>query len=134
MNGQMSAARDLTPDQLEQIREAARDAAERSSLRQLAPQIGLGHSTLHNFLNGAQPHPRVRGILYRWYIDLFGSPPPSGRVQLDRLTAGMAQEVRKSVERSIALLLARGYVDSGLPVPPWLELGEPASECPCAVR
>jgi hypothetical protein len=40
---------------IEQVRAHAAQRVNKSSLRVLAPEIGLGHSTLHNFLDGAAP-------------------------------------------------------------------------------
>jgi hypothetical protein len=56
------------------VRDLAREHAERSSLCLLAPEIGLGHTTLHNFFSGAAPHPRVRRLLGLWYLRVTGSP------------------------------------------------------------
>jgi hypothetical protein len=49
------------------VREVAGEHAEQSTLRGLAPDIGIGHTTLHNFLSGANPHPRVWRALREWY-------------------------------------------------------------------
>jgi DNA repair protein RadC len=53
--------------QLSAVREFARERAQRSSLRILASEIGIGHTTLNNFLDGAKPHPRIWRALREWY-------------------------------------------------------------------
>lgn len=106
----------ITPEMVDAIRTAAAAEAEKSSLRTLAPIIGIGHSTLHNFLSGAKPHPRVRRLLFDWYA---GSDGP-GALAFDRLMDDLPEEVRHRVSEGIACELARGYVDSGLDVPSWL--------------
>ncbi|WP_329687759.1 hypothetical protein [Longimicrobium sp.] len=107
------------------MRELARDHAERTSLRLLAPEIGLGHSTLHNFLNGAAPHPRVRRLLGLWYLRVTGGDAGDFSVRpyaaaLDVLLAGVPQEARGRATGELLDVLERGYTSSGLDAPPWL--------------
>lgn len=49
------------------VRGLACERAAQSSLRILALEIGIGHSTLHNFLAGANSHPRIWRTLREWY-------------------------------------------------------------------
>jgi hypothetical protein len=102
---------------MEQVRAAARDAAEKSSLRTVAPEIGVGHSTLHNFLNGANPHPRVRRILYTWFVQGKGG---SDSHCLDTLMRELPVDVRDRLRPALARMLVSGYVESALVVPGWL--------------
>jgi transcriptional regulator with XRE-family HTH domain len=53
--------------QIEVVRAYARERSERTSLREVAGEIGVGASTLHNFLRGSTPHPRIRLKLAAWY-------------------------------------------------------------------
>lgn len=110
---------------IDAVRELARDHAERTSLRQLAPEIGLGHSTLHNFLNGAAPHPRVRRLLGLWYLRVTGGSAEDFSLRpyaaaLDALLAGVPQTARGRAAEDVLDVLERGYRGNGVETPPWL--------------
>lgn len=117
------------------VRELARDRAEQSSLRTLAPEIGVGHSTLHNFLNGAAPHPRVRRLLGLWYLRQTGGAPADEEAvrpyasALDILVGEVPAEARGRAMEEVLDVLERGY--AGGKVPGWIsalrarESGEP---------
>ncbi len=109
---------------IDAVRELARDHAERSSLRQLAPEIGLGHSTLHNFLSGAAPHPRVRRLLGLWYLRVTGAAGDDDlrpyASALDMLLAGVPAELRERAAGEVLDVLERGYAGSGKDAPAWL--------------
>jgi hypothetical protein len=99
---------------LDVIRRIASDEAATSSLRHLAPDIGIGHSTLHNFLCGAIPHPRVRRLLYDWYARHRGVATARA---LDALMNVLPDEVRAAVKDNVVRELAAGYRRASLPVP-----------------
>ena len=107
----------ISAAQVQQIRSAAREAVELSSLRTVAPAIGIGHSTLHNFLCGANPNPRVRRILYDWFVHGRGGAETQC---LDTLTRELPVDVRNRLRPALAQLLVSGYVESSLGVPAWL--------------
>jgi hypothetical protein len=59
---------------LEAIRTFALAACERSSVREIGEQIGVGRTTLHNFVRGiTMPHPRIRRLLALWYVRAAGA-------------------------------------------------------------
>lgn len=116
-----SAVPRITDAQVREIREAVRDALELSSLRILAVEIGVGHSTLHNFASGASPHPRVRRTLYDWFVARNAAPSPIHPSRLDALTEGLPDHVRRRLRPLLATVLKGGYVDGGVNVPAWLE-------------
>jgi hypothetical protein len=111
---------------IEAVRELARDYAERSSLRHLAPEIGLGHSTLHNFLNGAAPHPRVRRLLAIWYLRATGAAGEDEEAirpyvsALEILLGGVPDEARDRATAAVLDVLEQGYASSGAAPPGWL--------------
>ena len=109
----------VTAAQMEQVREAAREAVEFSSLRSVATDIGIGHSTLFNFVNGVMPHPRVRRILYGWYVRDGGASAVQA-VELDRLVRELPEPVRARFHPRLAVLLAGGYVEGDVEMPAWL--------------
>jgi predicted transcriptional regulator len=49
------------------IRAAATAMVERTSLREIARQIGMSPSGLDKFLNGTEPHRKIRRRLETWY-------------------------------------------------------------------
>ena len=109
---------------IDAVRELARDHAERSSLRQLAPEIGLGHSTLHNFLSGAAPHPRVRRLLGLWYLRVTAGGGEDDlrpyQSALDVLLAGVPEELRGRAAGEVLDVLERGYEGTRTGTPAWL--------------
>lgn len=113
---------------IEAVRELARDHAERSSLRHLAPEIGLGHSTLHNFLNGAAPHPRVRRLLGTWYLRVTGGtaeeegdPVQPYASALKILLGGLPADSRERAAGEVLDVVERGYESAGRNRPGWLD-------------
>jgi hypothetical protein len=109
---------------IDPVREYARDRAEQTSIRHLAADIGLGHSTVHNFLNGAAPHPRVRRRLVEWYLARTGQAPEYAEetyaAALDVLVRELPAESRDQARGGLLRALAAMHDDLGLPVPPWL--------------
>jgi hypothetical protein len=119
---------------IDAVRELARDHAERTSLRLLAPEIGLGHSTLHNFLNGAAPHPRVRRLLGLWYLRVTGGSAVDFSVRryaeaIDVLLADLPEDARDRAAKEVLDFLQSRFQASGTSVPAWLAaLRDRASE------
>ena len=110
----------ITAEQVEDIRQAVSEALEQSSLRAVAVEIGLGHSTLHNFASGANPHPRVRRLLHDWHTRRTAAPRAIDPARLDAITEGLPGHVRIRLRPFLAQVLVRGYVESGLEAPTWL--------------
>lgn len=82
MNAPSSA--ELRAVDVEAMREWYREQVERGSIRQVAKLCGIGHSSLHNFLSGASPHPRIRSVLARYYLSQ-GNDPDHAKPALDAL-------------------------------------------------
>lgn len=72
---------ELVRQEIEAVRACARDRAERTSVRIVAGEIGLGHSTVHTFLHGASPHPRARRALVHWYRTRMGGDAVANAVR-----------------------------------------------------
>jgi len=111
---------------IEAVRELARDRSERSSIRHLADKMGLGHSTLHNFIRGATPHPRIRRTLAEWYVREIGSggdeyPDVAYASAVQVLVAGLPDAARPDAAGDVISLLQRLHEQHGLPQPGWLE-------------
>lgn len=108
------------------VRDLAREHAERSSLRLLAPEIGVGHSTLHNFLGGAAPHPRVRRLLGLWYLRVTGGSPEEFKLRpyvaaLDLLLEDVHESARARARLTLLECVSdHVYGASGGESPDWL--------------
>jgi hypothetical protein len=103
-----------------------RDLCDQSSLRQVAPLCGVGHTTLHNFLSGAVPHPRVRRLLALKYLRETGTGIGAEAASVDALLEPFDPEIRATGRRAILAVLAGLYEQGGQVVPGWItrELGE----------
>jgi hypothetical protein len=111
---------------IEAVRELARDRSERSSIRHLADQMGVKHSTLHNFLKGAIPHPRVRRMLGEWYVRELGSggddyPDAAYASAVRVLVAGLPEDAQADAAEDVISLLVQAHQKTGLPKPGWLD-------------
>lgn len=96
------------------------DLAERNSIRVVAGWSGIGHSTLHNFLQGASPHPRVRRLLALYYVTAQqGGDQTGGRPEaLAALVADIEESRRRKAVRGILQVLEAGFGNGK--VPPWI--------------
>lgn len=108
---------------IEDVRALAQDRAEQTSIRVAAEEIGLGHSTVHNFLRGAEPHPRVRRKLLTWYA---WRAAPDGGVKaageaLDALTEGLPEEHRARARAALVTVVEQAHrAVRGCDVPGWI--------------
>lgn len=126
--------RNREPPPIAEIRDYAQEKAELTSLRILAKEIGLGHSTLHNFVGGAAPHPRVRRKLLDWYRVSTGDLADHHAVQAIRVLLEEMTPARQEHAAGVILnQLERLYIDACCPVPGWVaaaierrEFGRPA--------
>lgn len=110
------------------VREFAKDAVEASSIRDVAAHIGIGHSTLANFLNGANPHPRIRRRLGEWYLLQLGDTSIPAAA-LAALTRSLPADALEPARRAILAALEKAHNDAGVESPTWIaELSEPALE------
>ena len=50
------------------IREAAKAYGEGRTMRDVAAEVGISLTSLHNFLHGAEPRPANRKKLTEWYV------------------------------------------------------------------
>ncbi|HEY0017603.1 MAG TPA: hypothetical protein VGC13_14930 [Longimicrobium sp.] len=108
------------------LREFARDRAELSSVRQVAAEVGLGRTTLHNFISAdTTPHPRVRRLLALWYlrekeIEESRVADEGYSAALDILLAGIPEAERASARAELLERIAALHAAFGAGAPPWL--------------
>lgn len=129
---------------LDEMLEWYRGQVEQSSLRQVARWCEVGHSTLHNILSCAKPHPRVRRLLAIAYLrergkETPGLPePPSESIHeadepdepdaqetaaLETLLGPLAPVPRAFARRMILCILEGIYIEAGCEVPLWITSG-----------
>lgn len=116
---------------IEAVRKYANERANRSSVRELARRIGIGHTSLDKFLHGADPYVRNRTRLCEWYVretegregqagSSEADAPGEPEAALDALLRELRGEPRSEARRRITHALAQGYRRMGLPEPEWL--------------
>jgi DNA-binding MurR/RpiR family transcriptional regulator len=106
---------------IEAVRAYAQDRAARSSLREVAEEAGVGVSTVHNFLRGTTPQPRIRLKLAEWYANRV---PEVGGAQAARnaastLLPGYPAEHYAAAVRALLDGVAELYRAVGAEPPPW---------------
>lgn len=120
MNGPSLAEIRAVP--VETLRDWYRELVELSSLRQVAPLCGVGHSTLHNFLSGASPHPRVKRLLAIYYL-VQGSSEDETRPARDALAVlsqGIDGHKRDRVVQQILEVVEQAHRQCQAEPPQWL--------------
>jgi hypothetical protein len=108
------------------LREFARDRAELSSVREVAEEIGLGRTTLHNFISaGTTPHPRIRRLLSLWYLrekeKEAASEARTYAVAFEILVTSVPPESRDEWRVALATKLAELHAGSDAELPAWLD-------------
>lgn len=106
--------------------------ADVRSVRSVAGEIGMPHTSLEKFLDGSTPHPRNRILIVEWYLrehmvhparERLRIPPPgldNGPGHLAALLAPLDDDARAEAKKSIAAALVDAYRRTGLPEPEWL--------------
>jgi hypothetical protein len=111
---------------LQTLREFARDRAELSSLREVAEEIGVGRTTLHNFVSAdTTPHPRIRRLLALWYLrekeKEAASEEQTYAAAFEILVNSVPPELRDKLRASLATKLAELYTGQAADRPAWLD-------------
>jgi hypothetical protein len=116
---------------LAQVREYVQGRTDRSSVRSVAGEIGMPHTSLEKFLDGSTPHTRNRILIIEWYLREHPAHPVRARLlatsgaqtpndlagHLDALLSPLAGEARAEARRKITTALAHAYGRMGLPDP-----------------
>jgi hypothetical protein len=117
-------------ERLEAVRNHLIAANETHSLRALAGTVGVGPSTLHGFMEGTDPHPRIRRKLLDWYADQIGAAPDRVQGALDVLLEGMPEDEMEGARTDLRRAVAELYLARELQPPSWAEaqMGDAESE------
>jgi hypothetical protein len=115
------------------VRRYANVRASESSVRRIAAQVGMLHTTFGKFLRGSEPYPRHRILLCEWYLRelpihpvreliAVAPQPPSQdpEVHLDALLTELRDGARLEARMRITTAIAQAYRRMGLPNPEWL--------------
>jgi hypothetical protein len=97
---------------------------QRHSLRDLAEQIDLNHSTLHNFVTGTDPQPRIRRKLVEWYVwhtGGEGSGAENAAAALKLLVGLLPPEAQPGAREEFVAGMERTFRESGRDVPGWVQ-------------
>jgi hypothetical protein len=110
-----------TLDRLEAAREHLIAANEQDSIRVLASKVGLGSSTLHSFLSGADPQPRTRRKVLDWYAGQLHAAPDRVQSALDMLLEGMSEDEVDDARTDLLLAVTKLYEARGKSPPSWVQ-------------
>lgn len=108
---------------LETLRAFVREESERTSVRQVAEAVGVGRTTLQNFIHGeTSPHPRVKRRLATWYLAeteraAADRTEDTYAAALDVLVAGLPEEPREQARATLVEILERVHALLGVPLP-----------------
>ncbi len=104
---------------LEDVRAYAVTKCETTFIRTVAEAADLQHSTMHNFLKGAMPHPRVRRKLAAWYEREIGGAGEAVRDALLVILAGLPVEKQSDALAGLRDAVAGLYRSAGFRPPMW---------------
>jgi AcrR family transcriptional regulator len=108
---------------IETLREYAREASVRTSMRQVAAEAGVGRTTLQNFVQGGtSPHPRVKRALAEWYLRerdqaAHDAVAEDFAAALEVLVAELPEEARRQARATLLEILDRVHSLVGVPLP-----------------
>lgn len=113
-----------------EVRELANRRADATSVRQVAREIGMRHTSLDKFLAGSEPYAKTRIPLCEWYLRVTKARPAAADHQetavvdaeghLDALLIDLRGEARTEARMRIATALAQAYRRMGMTEPGWL--------------
>jgi predicted transcriptional regulator len=104
------------------LRAYVRERSASTSIRAVAQQIGVGHSTLYKFIGGSTPRARVRARLLAWYVRERRGREPA---QVAAARALLSDLPRLEKTRAVGVLadsLEYIYATARQPSPGWLVL------------
>lgn len=104
----------------EAVRAYAQERTRRATLRAVAEEVGIGASTLHNFLQGTTPQPRIRLKLAEWYEGrVTDSGEAAARDAIAVLLADFPAEHHVAGVQALLDGVAELFRSVGAEPPPW---------------
>lgn len=105
---------------LDTLREWYADQVEQQTIRAVAEESGINSSALRSFLQGKNPHPRVRRSLAIYFVRVSGLVTPAARADaLAVLASGLPEPEQDRLSREVLGMLAEAHTRNGT-VPDWL--------------
>lgn len=108
-----------------ELRFAAGEYAQRTSLRTAAGDIGLSPMGLRTFLRGGRPQPRTERKLRSWFQrystgrDFLSMEDAEAAITV--LVREIDREARQPVVEAVLRCMETGYRDSGRAIPAWVD-------------
>jgi hypothetical protein len=115
------------------VRRYANGRANTSSVRAIAAEIGVGHTSFDKFLAGSEPFAKNRKLLCEWYLHTHRVHPVQTELEVltdavredpvglvDALLSDLRGEARTEAHMRITSALAQGYRRMGQAEPEWL--------------
>lgn len=105
---------------IEAVRAHARWRVREKTIRCVASEVGINHSTLHTFLHGRDPGPRIRSDLCEWYFRELddGRDAEVALVILSKFMPSAAE--KQALRNNVLDSLEDGFQRTGRDVPPWI--------------
>lgn len=120
------------------LRAAVREAMGTRSVREVAAEIGISHTGLRGFLNGATPHDHTRRKIERWLARSYGAAdiretapryaamPGRNTYELARaaflaVVARLGPDAAERAGPRLDALLRELFTEAGREPPPWLD-------------
>jgi hypothetical protein len=125
---------------LAQVRRYVQGRGDSSSVRAVATEIGIGHTSLEKFLDGSSPYAKNRILIVEWYlreneirpvrepmpvpadlqVQVAQAQPGSMPGHLDALLSELRGESRTEARVRITTTLTHAYRRMGMEPPRWL--------------
>lgn len=114
----------MTRPAVDVLREAVGRAAEASSQRAVAAQVGVPHRTIGKFLAGSAPRSKTLKKLQAWYVSSIvpagGASPETATAAVFILLDPIPQPRRAEAVRELVQALGRIHQDYGGQRPEWI--------------
>lgn len=105
---------------MEAVRAHAARRVRFSSLRAVGREMGVNHSTLHTFLHGREPGPRIRTLLCEWYYREMDDGRDAATA-LGVLTRFVPEpEQQRALRDDLLGAVERAILSAGRDVPGWV--------------
>ena len=91
-----------------------------ASLRAVGREMGVNHSTLHTFLHGREPGPRIRSLVCEWYYREMddGRDAAAALGVLARFVSEPEQQ--RALRDDLLGAVERAILSAGKDVPRWI--------------
>ncbi|HEX8907089.1 MAG TPA: hypothetical protein VF771_19720 [Longimicrobiaceae bacterium] len=113
--------------EIEFLRDALRRHVEKTSVRQVAEEVGMSHGGVHNFVyRNVMPYGKTLAKLREWYVEQSTHDGNGMKVEvalyvIDQMLASVPASVRAGAGVELLDTLVELHGKFGVPVPPWVD-------------